>query len=64
MVKCDKCSGDGLVNREGVEADKDMHPVLSTSKTLCSKCGGSGVLNPEDTRLAAKAAASQASGND
>lgn len=39
---CGKCSGSGLMTRDGEEAKVDLHPQLSQAKALCDKCGGSG----------------------
>ena len=59
---CPKCNGDGLVAREGAEADATLHPILSKHKTVCLNCGGSGKLSTEDqarhNRNAAKLAGS------
>ncbi len=63
-VACDKCQGSGLEDRENKEELAKTNPILVNHKQLCTKCAGSGVLNPENTRLAAKEAARQASGND
>ncbi len=38
---CTKCKGEGLVPRDGIEADQDIHPILSQKKTICDRCGGS-----------------------
>lgn len=39
---CTKCEGEGLVARDGGEANADLHPLLSKSKGICDQCGGSG----------------------
>ena len=60
MIPCEKCSGKGLVDRDGQEKDKDLHPILSQAQTLCPDCGGSGSLTPSRKAVieAAKAAQS------
>jgi DnaJ-class molecular chaperone len=59
---CDKCKGTGLVKREGAEADKDMHPILSERPTICDACGGSGYQPPAETRRAHVAGAAGMNG--
>jgi len=41
-IQCEKCKGTGLEPRDGGEADKDIHPILSREPGLCTACGGSG----------------------
>lgn len=54
---CPKCHGEGLVAREGVEADNTLHPILSKHKTVCLNCGGSGKLSNEDEAIRKRNAA-------
>lgn len=58
MIPCTRCNSTGLVERDGVEKDVDLHPILSQQKTICPDCGGGGAIEPSRKAMidAAKAA--------
>ena len=56
-VECDTCKGEGLVPREGSEADADMHPIVSKFGRVCPTCGGGGKMTPELVKRRNRAAA-------
>jgi hypothetical protein len=59
MIPCNRCSGTGLIARDGAEKDKDIHPILSQQQTICDMCGGGGSISPELKAMIEKAKAQQ-----
>lgn len=59
-IQCPKCGGARVRPRtkeeDGIEADPDMHPVLSKQPKPCERCGGGGVaeLTPEEIKAKVK----------
>lgn len=51
---CPKCNGEGdrprTIAEDGIEADPDIHPVLSKQRKPCERCLGAKVveLTPEE----------------
>lgn len=59
---CPKCKGEGVLPRQGTEADKDIHPILSGAPTVCDRCGGGGKARLKPEEIAARYGAPTAYG--